>query len=215
MDKTYLAAALQAYLQLLAGKGAEPAVCSRRRVLLTALNARLQGLPLQPDHYRQAVDALLEHCAAAEHPAVLATAREYYYFWLGDVARLARKNARGDFFTTLHPSVPLAGSLSELQAQMVQSGFDDFPPALEIYLGELYENGVDARLLEQYEALIKPLLFLLRDQLHHADSYRMAVDGMLLQPGAQVWRDDFLHISREFYYYWLTFPHARERRLPA
>ncbi|MGL6070624.1 hypothetical protein [Craterilacuibacter sp.] len=211
MDKAYLEVARQAYLQLLAGKGAQAQVLARRRRLLEALNTALQGLPLQPGHYRQAVDGLLAQCEAGEHPAVLAMAREYYYFWLGDVARLARVNARSDFFTTHHLQLPLAGSLIALQAQMEQSGFNDFPPSLAIYLGELYENDANAKMQAECEMLIKLLLFLLRDQPHHPDSYRMAVDGMLLQLEDEVWRNDLLQVTREFFYYWLTFPRASVR----
>ena len=94
-------------------------------------------------------------------------------------------------------------------------GKSSFPPSLDIYLGKLYELGADDEVLAERAGLIKPLLYLLHGQAHHPDSFRTAVDAMLIHLTDDYARDSFLTISREFFYYWMTFPDAGVRHKKA
>jgi hypothetical protein len=71
----------------------------------------------------------------------LTCAREFYYFWLGDVKKLVEITSRSGF-TTRNVRLEMADSLASLLERMQQQGFDAFPPSLEIYLGKLFEDGM-------------------------------------------------------------------------
>ena len=206
--------ALNAYLNLLEQKGAAADVTLFRRNMLGRLVQILRGQPRNRDVYRSAVNALLSICPPADRPGAMTAAREYYYFWLGDLHKLAAMNARFGF-TTHHVRLPVLSSFEDLQQRMSEEDFQDFPPSLDIYLGKLYELGADDEVLAERGALIKPLLYLLYRQEHHPDSFRTAVDAMLMHLSDSYAREIFLTISREFFYYWMTFPDAGQRQAPA
>lgn len=202
--------ALDAYLSLLQNKGAEVAVIDFRRRVLARLNQILRSQRGGAAMYRPAVDALLSLCAPVDRAGAMLAAREYYYFWLDDVKRLAALHAR-DGFSTHHVRVPVLADLQQLQQRMQDEGFADYPPSLDIYLGQLYEQGGDEALLAERGALIRPLLYLLHGHPHHPDSFRTAIDAMLLHLADSQARDSFVAIAREFFYYWLSFPGAGVR----
>jgi len=199
--------ALDAYLRLLESKGADSEVLALRRRVLSRLNLIMRGQPRTTTIYRSAVDALLSLCLPEDRPGAMTAAREYYYFWIGDVKKVTEMNARSGF-TTRHVRLPVLSSFGDLQQRMQQDGYQQFPPSLELYLGQLYELGSDEVVLGERGALLKPLLYLLHDQVHHPDSYRMAVDAMLLHLSDSEAKESFLSIAREFFYYWLSFPDA-------
>ncbi|MDC7704944.1 hypothetical protein [Vogesella indigofera] len=206
--------ALDAYLNLLEQKGAAVEVVLFRRNILRRLVQILRGQPRNRDVYRSAINALLSICPPGDRPAAMTAAREYYYFWLGDLQRLAQMNARAGF-TTHHVRLPVLASFADLQQRMSEENFASFPPSLDIYLGKLYELGADDEVLAERAGLIKPLLYLLHGQAHHPDSFRTAVDAMLIHLTDDYARDSFLTISREFFYYWMTFPDAGVRQKKA
>ena len=209
-DKGDTQDALDAYLRLLESKGADSEVLALRRRVLTRLNLIVRGQPRTTTIFRSAVDALLSLCAPEDRPGAMTAAREYYYFWIGDVKKVTELNARSGF-TTRHVRLPVLASFDDLQQRMSDAGFDSFPPSLELYLGQLYELGSEEDVLGERGELLKPLLFLLHDQPHHPDSYRMAVDAMLLHLSDSFASETFLTIAREFFYYWLSFPDADVR----
>lgn len=205
--------ALDAYLRLLDSKGADAGVIAYRRRILARLNQILRSQRGGTDIYRAAVDALLSLCPPGDRAGAMTAAREYYYFWLDDVKKLAALNAR-DGFTTHHIRLPAHGSFESLQQRMQSDGFTQYPPSLDIYLGQLYELGSDENMLAERGELIRPLLYLLHGHPHHPDSFRTAIDAMLLHLGDSQARDTFLIIAREFFYYWISFPDAGVRAAP-
>lgn len=210
MSRDKMDDALDAYLSLLDSKGADGAVVAFRRSILSRLNQILRAQRGGAAVYRPAVDALLSLCAPADRAGAMIAAREYYYFWLDDVKRLAALNA-SDGFTTHHVRLPVLADLQQLQQRMTDEGFTDFPPSLDLYLGQLYEQGCDETTLSARAALIRPLLYLLHGHPHHPDSFRTAIDAMLLHLADGPSRDGFVAIAREFFYYWLSFPGAGVR----
>ena len=109
---------------------------------------------------------MLALCVPADRAGAMIAAREYYYFWLDDVKRLAALNA-SDGFTTHHVRVTVLDNLQQLQQRMSDEGFRDYPPSLDLYLGHLYEQGGGEALLAERAALIRPLLYLLHGHPHH------------------------------------------------
>lgn len=204
--------ALEAYLNLIHRKGASDQVVEERRQLLKKLTALLDGRPKDIELFRQAVDAYLERCPHEDRVTALTCAREYYYFWLGDMKKLAELTSRSGF--TIHnPRMDIAASLDELLQRMAAAGFSRFPPSLEIYLGKLFEGGMKERQIAPREQILKAMLYLLDGQPYKPENYRIAVDAMLLQ---LKFDDDesrvaFLQLAREYFYYWLSFPPAAER----
>lgn len=210
MSRDKMDDALDAYLSLLESKGADSGVIAFRRRVLARLNQILRSQRAGAAMYRPAVDAMLALCAPADRAGAMLAAREYYYFWLDDVKRLAALNA-SDGFTTHHVRLTVLDNLQQLQQRMQDEGFADYPPSLDIYLGQLYELGGNEALLAERGALIRPLLYLLHGHPHHPDSFRTAIDAMLLHLADSQARDSFLAIAREFFYYWLSFPEAGQR----
>lgn len=211
MDKEYLETAAVAYLRLLASKGANADTLAQRRRVLDRLLPGLVTVPLRSDAYRHAVDALLAQLAGDDAPGVLTVVREYYYFWLGDVAQLAEVHARSGFVVR---DVRLGVvSIDELRRRMEASGFTDYPPSLEIYLDHLYEGGLSADELAAREALLKPLLYMLHAHPHDPDIYRSVVDHILLGLHGESRAKAFLALARDFFYYWHNFPRADRRQI--
>ncbi|MTD33530.1 hypothetical protein GKE73_12140 [Paludibacterium sp. dN 18-1] len=203
-------ASLVAYLRLIERQGASAQVVAERRRLLTPLVRVLEGKPQQLEVFREAVEMLLADCEPDERVITLTSAREYYYFWLGDVKKLAAMTSRAGF-STRNVHIEVTGSLDDLCQRLQQQGFADFPPSLGIYLGELFENGVDESVIAEREILLKAMLFLLHGQPYKPESYRVAVDAMLLHLAERGNHTAFLDLAREFFYYWLSFPPATER----
>lgn len=205
-------AALSAYLRLLEQQGASEEVCQERQQLLLPLVEALQdSMPSEPMLYRKAVEYFLQQCLPENRVTALACAREFYYCWLGDVRKLAHMTAKSRF-TTHNVRVEMSNSLNELHTRMADQQFAQFPPSLSIYLGELFEGGMSEVDIAEREYLLKALLFLLHEQVLSPASYRMVVDAMVLylssEPGVQT----FLSLAREFFYYWMSFPFAINRR---
>lgn len=202
--------ALEAYVHLLEQKGASGEVIAYRRSLLSRLVQILRGQPRSRDVYRSAINAFLSICPPGDRPGAMTAAREYYYFWLGDLQKLAEMNARSGF-TTHHVRLPVLASFDELRQRMSKEQFAAYPPSLDIYLGKLYELGADDEVLNERGELLRPMLYLLHEQQHHPDSFRTAVDALLMHLTDSYAREIFLTIAREFFYYWMTFPAADKR----
>lgn len=203
-------AALDAYLQLIARQGASRQTVDERRRLLLKLLPHLAQLPSGSDSYRAVVDGFVADSPRERQVLLLTCAREYYYFWLGNMKKVVEITARAGF-TLFNPVIPMAADLAELRRRMAEQGFSRFPPSLDIYLGKLFEDGVDDALIRERESLLKPLLYLLDGLPFSPGSYRMAVDALLLHLGPADDPGDCLRLVREFFYYWQSFPHARQR----
>lgn len=210
MDREALQQALDAYLRLILRQGAAEQVLAERRQLLEQLLPLLEGLPRDAHSFRRMVEHFVNACEVTDRVTALTCAREFYYFWLGDVKKLVEITARSGF-TTRNVRLEMADSLASLLERMRRQGFDAFPPSLEIYLGKLFEDGMDEADIHEREVLLKGMLFLLSGQPYRPDSFRMVVDAMLLHLSDTQNQKAFLQLAREYFYYWLSFPPAHER----
>ena len=210
MDREALQQALDAYLRLILRQGASEQVLQERRQLLDRLLPLLLGVSRDAQSFRRVVERFVNDSEVAERVTALTCAREYYYFWLGDVKKLVEITSRSGF-TTRNVRLEMADSLASLLERMQQQGFNTFPPSLEIYLGKLFEDGVPEAVIQEREYLLKAMLFLLSGQPYRPDSFRMVVDAMLLHLSDAQNQKAFVQLAREYFYYWLSFPPAHER----
>jgi hypothetical protein len=180
-----------------------------RRQLLDRLLPLLDGVSRDAQSFRRVVERFVNDSSGRPGNG-LTCAREYYYFWLGDVKKLVEITSRSGF-TTRNVRLEMADSLASLLERMQQQGFDAFPPSLEIYLGKLFEDGMPEADIQEREYLLKAMLFLLSGQPYRPDSFRMVVDAMLLHLSDAQNQKAFVQLAREYFYYWLSFPPAHER----
>ncbi len=210
MDREALQQALDAYLRLILRQGASEQVLQERRQLLDRLLPLLVGVSRDAQSFRRVVERFVNDSEVADRVTALTCAREYYYFWLGDVKKLVEITSRSGF-TTRNVRLEMADSLASLLERMQQQGFNTFPPSLEIYLGKLFEDGMPEADIQEREYLLKAMLFLLSGQPYRPDSFRMVVDAMLLHLSDAQNQKAFVQLAREYFYYWLSFPPAHER----
>ncbi len=203
--------ALTAYLSLLSRQGADAALCEARRTQLAGLLTRLEGLAPSPDAYRQAVDALLLPLDAVQRRALLPVVREFYYFWLGDIGRIARMLSQGEIVSWRGGEARALPSLDALLRDLPAPDSGAYPPSLGLYLDRLFEAGVDEAASARGSQLLQVLLHLLASRDHAPGCYREAVDDMLTMLADEAERTFFLGLAREYFYWWLKFPAAAQR----
>lgn len=199
-----------AYVRLMILEGLPSMVIGQREKLLPALEALLKGQKHVPAVYRQVVSLLAQRSSDADHDEVLACARDYYYFWLGDL-RYRPSGVVGESLTIRSLEALKASPFLNLLKRIRQESMAVAPPSLSIYLGQLHENGRSAAELGCRELLLTALLFFLQQEVFVPSSYRRAVDTLLLHIGLPDERANVVSLAREFFYYWIAFPPAAVR----
>jgi hypothetical protein len=199
-----------AYFRQMIKEGLPGSVMSRREQLLGTLQLLLKGQSRQPATYRQVVSVLLQRCSDADHDSALACARDYYYFWLGDL-RYRPSAVVGRGVTIRSLKALSAAPFLNLLKRMRQEARFPMPPSLSIYLGQLHENGRSASELDSREILLKALLYFLQNESFVPSCYRRAVDTLLLHIALPEERASVVSLAREFFYYWIAFPPAATR----
>lgn len=89
--------ALNAYLKLLAGKGAESPALQQRRDFLVHLFPAIASVEATGSAYRAAVEGVLDTFDHHAWPLCLMTAREYFHFWVSDFKSIAVLSAEDGF----------------------------------------------------------------------------------------------------------------------
>jgi len=199
-----------AYMRQRVTEGVDQAIVGRRKPLLASLEQLLKGQRRDQAVYRQVVAALAQRASDKEHDAVIACARDYYYFWLGDL-RYRPCNAVGKNLTIRGLEALKAAPFLNLLKRMRQETMLPAPPSLSIYLGQLHENGRSDSELESREQLLKAILFFLHDKSFVPSCYRRAVDALLMYISWPEERASVVKLAREFFYYWIAFPPAAVR----
>ena len=136
--------ALDAYLKLMQGKGADGGNLAYRRVLLEKLLPALSAQPAEGWLYRDAVDECLEQIDRNDWPFFLVLSREYFHFWADDVKAIAALHASGGF--EVEPPMP-AQSEEKLKQLWQRLDTEKFSVAemwpLKAYMAALREEGAD------------------------------------------------------------------------
>lgn len=202
--------ALDAYLKLMQGKGADGGNLAYRRVLLEKLLPALSAQPAEGWLYRDAVDECLEQIDRNDWPFFLVLSREYFHFWADDVKAIAALHASGGF--EVEPPMP-AQSEEKLKQLWQRLDTEKFSVAemwpLKAYMAALREEGADKAVVETRQKLVKLLLIQLREvEEKNGKVYRTVVESMLPLFVMKETRYLFLAVVREFFYFWMGDPDA-------
>lgn len=202
--------ALEAYLRLLAGKGAGNDVLAHRKESVLRMLPLLQQNPSNGNLYRDAVEAVLQGMERSAWPSFLNVAREYYYFWADDIKAIAAMHAEGDFDITHTPIATPDETIQRLWAGLDGEVFSVSEKwKLKGYTAALREEGAEKSVVDTRCRLVKLLLIRLRGLPdNNARSYRTAVNATLPLFAMRETRMLFLFVVREFYYFWIGDPDA-------
>lgn len=192
---------LDTYLTLLAEKGAVEGNLIRRRTFLTMLLKDLQNLPATEKVYGALVEEKLKSFGQEElRHFFQVTAREFYWFWIGDAARIAAYKSGAEKISVNPFRLHLVSTLEELQAQSDAHFGSIKHPALDAYEKML---DMDARKTGPRLPVARMVLYAFRDFDQHSDMFRAAVSAIADKYPTTVGRESFLFIVREFYPIWL------------
>jgi hypothetical protein len=213
MSSSREADAIQAYYNLLHGKGADAAIMAQRDALLTELTPLLEELECTSTAYRQAVDDCLADKPAQRWPELLTIIREFYPFWRGDVKAVMQYADTVGF--ELHP-ISWQPAVIDLQSVWPALQSEKFETselwALNGYVKALksmeHKQEMDIELRTRMAKLM--LLRLREAPLSEKNAFRITADATLPLFNLKNTRHLFLNAVREFYYFWAAHPDAVE-----
>jgi hypothetical protein len=206
--------ALEAYLKLMQGRGADARNLAQRRALLEMLFPALAGQPAEGWLYRDAVDECLPQINRSDWPFFLLLTREYFHFWADDFKAIAAAlNDSGSF--EVEPPAPAYTdeSFKQLWKRLDTEKFSvvELWP-LNAYMAALREEGLDQSVVDTRQKLVRLLLVQLREiEEKDGKNYRHAVDAMLPLFVMKETRHLFLAVVRQFYHFWIGAPDAASR----
>ncbi|MFQ6404059.1 hypothetical protein ACIDE9_04775 [Methylophilus sp. 'Pure River'] len=213
MSSSREADAIQAYYNLLHGKGADDAIMAQRDALLAELSPLLADLECTSTAYRQAVDDCLADKPAQRWPELLTIIREFYPFWRGDVKAVMQYADTVGF--ELHP-ISWQPAVIDLQSVWPALQSEKFETselwALNGYVKALksmeHKQEMDIELRTRMAKLM--LLRLREAPMTEKNAFRITADATLPLFNLKNTRHLFLNAVREFYYFWAAHPDAVE-----
>jgi len=217
MQSTREKIATNAYLNLLKSKGVDETVLMIRSTILNELSVLLAGKTLDGTGYRQVLEKYIEKIAPDEWPIHLATAREFYHFWVGDFKAISKLNHQETFVLREDAWMPEPTTLKALTERLKTEKFETAESwPLKAYQQALRNAGADQALVNTRVNLAKISLMRLRhapDKNHQ--SYRTVVDSTMPLFRVKDSRRIFLEVVREFYHFWTGNPEAENLVLKA
>ncbi|MBF4989191.1 hypothetical protein [Methylophilus sp. 14] len=213
MSSSREADAIQAYYNLLHGKGADDAIMAQRDALLAELSPLLADQECTSTAYRQAVDDCLADKPAQRWPELLTIIREFYPFWRGDVKAVMQYADTVGF--ELHP-ISWQPAVIDLQSVWPALQSEKFETselwALNGYVKALksmeHKQEMDIELRTRMAKLM--LLRLREAPMTEKNAFRITADATLPLFNLKNTRHLFLNAVREFYYFWAAHPDAVE-----
>lgn len=213
MSSSREADAIQAYYNLLHGKGADDVIMAQRDALLAELSPLLADLECTSTAYRQAVDDCLADKPAQRWPELLTIIREFYPFWRGDVKAVMQYADTVGF--ELHP-ISWQPAVIDLQSVWPALQSEKFETselwALNGYVKALksmeHKQEMDIELRTRMAKLM--LLRLREAPMTEKNAFRITADATLPLFNLKNTRHLFLNAVREFYYFWAAHPDAVE-----
>lgn len=203
--------AIEAYIKLLRYKGADEDSLSKRRDFLQNLLPHIVGKEQGGLIYREEVESFLDNVEPSAWPFSLAVAREYYYFWVGDIKAIA--GFKNDAYEVEPINwVPKDSDLKTLwdMVDTVKLETADTWP-LKAYQSALRNEGAAQSLVDIRLKLVKLLLIRLKDAPDKNHKiYRIAVDATVPLFYKKETRRLFYAVVREFYYFWIGDPDASD-----
>lgn len=217
MDATREQVAINAYLKLLKTKGVDDTVLAIRTTILNELSKFLAGKTLDGLAYRKEVEQYIEKVAPEDWPMHLATAREFYHFWVSDIRAITHLYSTESFSVLEESWQPEPTTMRALTDRLKTEKFDTAETwPLKAYQHALRNAGANQSMVEARLNLAKIPLMRLRtapDKNHQ--TYRAAVDGTMPLFKIKDSRKLFLEVVREFYHFWAGNPEAENLVLKA
>jgi len=217
MQSTREQIATNAYLSLLKSKGVDETVLMIRTTILNELSLLLAGKTLDGAGYRQIVEQYIEKIAPDEWPLHLATAREFYHFWVEDFKAISKLNHQETFVLREDAWKPVPTTLQALTERLKTEKFETAESwPLKAYQQALRNAGADQALVNTRVNLAKISLMRLRQAPEkNQQSYRTVVDSTMPLFKVKDSRRIFLEVVREFYHFWTGNPEAESLVLKA
>lgn len=204
---------LEAYLNLMESKGADPDNLARRRDLLEILLPFLAKKPVKGTSYRNAIDESLALIDKNDWPFFLGIGRDFYHFWINDFKSIAALHKSGAY--DLRPELPQTpeGTLKDLWTNLKSESFstsEKWP--INAYKSALLNEGLEKEVVEIRVKLAQLLLVQLRKvDGKNGDLYRLAAESMFPVFLKKETLELFIGVMREFFHFWLGDPNAAER----
>jgi hypothetical protein len=203
--------AIQAYYNLLHGKGADAAIMAQRDALLSQLCPMLENQDCSSAVYRKAVDDFLEDQPAQRWPELLTIIREFYPFWRGDVKAIMQYADTVGFELHLIGWQPAVIDLQSVWPALQAEKFATSELwALNGYVKAMKSMDQKPEMdIEVRTRMAKLMLLRMRDApLSEKNAYRITADATLPLFNLKQTRHIFLNAVREFYYFWAAHPEA-------
>lgn len=215
MSEAHIKESIQAYLGLLKQKGAKADTLEKREKFLLSLTQELIKTPKTSKAYRHMIEFALNNVSPDEWVFYLPVAREYFPFWTNDIKAISSLNARDKFMVSQVDWKPVNTDIKSIWSTIANEKFgvaDTWP--LKSYSFALRQAGAQQSLVDTRMQLVKLLLVRLRDAPEREGRYyRLAVDATLPLFDMQDTRRLFYAVVREFYYFWIGDPDAKEHIL--
>jgi hypothetical protein len=210
MQSTREEVAINAYLSLLKTKGVDETVLMIRTTILKELSVLLAGKTLDGAGYRSVIEQYIEKIPPEDWPMHLATAREYYHFWVEDIKAITQLNRTEAFALREDGWKPEPTTLKSLTDRLKTEKFETVETwPLKAYQLALKNAGAEQALVNTRVNLAKISLMRLRQapEKNH-QSYRIVVDSTMPLFRIKNSRRLFLEVVREFYHFWSGNPEA-------
>jgi hypothetical protein len=210
MQATREQIATDAYIALLASKGVDAPVLASRKGIINKLSNHLTGKALDGAAYRQVIEHYIENVPAEDWPLHLATAREYYHFWVEDIKKIALMNRESEFPARVEGWQPEVTTLKALTDRLKAEKFEasEIWP-IKAYQQALRQAGAGPSLIETRLNLAKIVMMRMRPSpVKNRQSYRTVVDSTMPLFRIKNSRRLFLEVVREFYHFWSGNPEA-------
>lgn len=211
MQPTREQVATKAYLTLLKSKGVDSVTLRLRKAILNDLSALLAGKVLDGGGYRLVVEKFLENTPPEDWPFALATAREYFHFWMDDIDGIVNQNTRKAYVNEIG-WLPEATSMEALTEELKVQKFDSAEMwPLKSYKQALKNAGAGKPLVDARAKFAKMAMLRLRQSpIKNHQAYRVVVDSTLPLFRMKNSRKLFLEVVREFYHFWSGNPEAEQ-----
>lgn len=204
--------AVHDYLALLREKGANTASINKRKHFLRHLTDWLKNKPHTGDFYRAGVDAVLERFDEEEtRYFFLVVAREFYYFWIGDMRSVAMTMVSG-VFENEPIRIEINETLLDLFARIDTVAWSEAEEScIAGYVSCLEHLDYPMASVDIRERILRVVLLKLRGLPVNGATFRAVVDAMMPLFKKAEGRYMFLAVTREFYYFWMGDTNAPSR----
>lgn len=194
---------LNAYLHLLEGKGVQTGSIYKRKHFLQYLLSRLKDKPQTRQSYGEAMELALITVANEENIHYFrGIAREFYHFWMNDLKAIALFNTMDNYIEPFQ--IEVSETLDELveKIRTIEWTAKEAKP-LHAYTAVLAQQGAKQKSLERREKIAKILLLVLHGYPVNSATYHAAVEAITPLFSHKDTKRFFLHIAREFFYFWI------------